>query len=90
MQLGAPSWEGQDAGDAAAGVPLAAAARTLTDETQFLSTNDGVPIAYDVFGKTGPVVVLIHGWSGSRHYFELNARVYPNLGSRVYAYGSYT
>lgn len=57
------------------GVPLAAAARALTDETQFLTTNDGVPIAYDVFGKAGPVVVLIHGWSGSRHFFELNARV---------------
>ncbi len=58
-----------------AGVPLAAVARALTDETQFVTTNDGVPLAYDSLGKTGPVVVLVHGWSGSRHYFELNARV---------------
>jgi hypothetical protein len=28
-----------------------------------------------VFGKAGPPVVLIHGWSGSRHYFERNAQV---------------
>ena len=33
--------------------------------------------AYDVFGKAGPPVVLIHGWSGSRHYFERNAQVPP-------------
>ena len=80
MQMGGTGRESPEAGDAAAGVPLAAAARTLTDETQFLSTNDGVPIAYDVFGKTGPVIVLIHGWSGSRHYFELNARVRSSRG----------
>ena len=59
----------------AAGVPLAAVARALTDEMQFVTTNDGVPIAYDSLGKSGPVIVLVHGWSGSRHYFELNARV---------------
>ena len=56
-------------------MPLAAVARALTDETQFITTNDGVPIAYDSLGKSGPVIVLLHGWSGSRHYFELNARV---------------
>ncbi len=56
-------------------MPLAVVARSLTDETQFVTTNDGVPLAYDSLGRTGPVVVLVHGWSGSRHYFELNARV---------------
>jgi pimeloyl-ACP methyl ester carboxylesterase len=64
-----------DATTDGAGVPLAAVARSLTDETQFITTNDGVPIAYDSLGKSGPVIVLLHGWSGSRHYFELNARV---------------
>ena len=62
-------------------MPLAAVARALTDETQFVTTNDGVPLAYDSLGKTGPVVVLVHGWSGSRHYFELNARVSACLPS---------
>ena len=56
-------------------MPLAAVARALTDECQFITTNDGVPLAYDSLGKSGPVIVLLHGWSGSRHYFELNARV---------------
>ena len=48
---------------------------TLFATRQFVTTNDGVPLAYDSFGKSGPVIVLVHGWSGSRHYFELNARV---------------
>lgn len=26
------------------------------------------------YGRSGPVVVLIHGWSASRHYFDRNAR----------------
>jgi pimeloyl-ACP methyl ester carboxylesterase len=38
-------------------------------------TSQVVTQAYDVFGKAGPPVVLIHGWSGSRHYFERNAQV---------------
>ncbi|KAK9824941.1 hypothetical protein WJX74_008906 [Apatococcus lobatus] len=38
-----------------------------------LQVSDGVTIAYENWGKKGPIVVLIHGWSGSRHYFDLNA-----------------
>lgn len=38
-------------------------------------TNDGVEIKYEKYGlHSGPVVVLIHGWSGSRHYWDMNTR----------------
>lgn len=38
-------------------------------------TNDGIDLKYERFGSHGgPVVVLIHGWSGSRHYWDLNVR----------------
>lgn len=40
--------------------------------TQYITTNDGVRIAYESMGRAGPVVVLIHGWSGSRHSFDRN------------------
>jgi pimeloyl-ACP methyl ester carboxylesterase len=39
-----------------------------------VTTNDGVELKYERFGSAGPVVVLIHGWSGSRHYWDLNSR----------------
>lgn len=55
----------------------------MTD-AQFITASDGVQIAFDTFGKTGPVVVLIHGWSGSRHYFGLNSNVLGR-SCRVYA-----
>lgn len=29
--------------------------------TQFITTNDGVKIAYERVGRSGPVVVLLHG-----------------------------
>ena len=54
-QAGGVLSEAPESPHAGAGVPLAAAA--LMDETQFLTTNDGVPVAYDVFGRTGPAVV---------------------------------
>jgi mitochondrial fission protein ELM1 len=37
--------------------------------TQYITTNDGIRLAYERAGTAGPVVVLIHGWSGSRKYF---------------------
>jgi non-heme chloroperoxidase len=48
-----------------------------------ITTNDGVKIFYEHFGASSsttaavdkPVVVLIHGWSGSRHYWDLNVRL---------------
>eukprot|EP00884_Botryococcus_braunii_P019260 jgi/Botrbrau1/6017/Bobra.0042s0003.1 len=40
----------------------------------FITTGDGVKIAYEYLPckRTAPTVVLIHGWSGSRHYFDRN------------------
>lgn len=47
-----------------------------------ITTNDGVELFYEHFGSSKqadnvakPVVVLIHGWSGSRHYWDLNVRL---------------
>ena len=42
-----------------------------------ITTNDGVDLFYEHFGGSHvgrPVVVLLHGWSGSRHYWDLNVR----------------
>lgn len=49
------------------------------------TTNDGVQLAYEVSGPTdGPILVLLHGWSGSRRSFQHNL---PGLAAkcRVYA-----
>lgn len=38
-------------------------------QQQFITTNDGVRLAYETAGvrtASSPVLVLIHGWSGSR------------------------
>lgn len=39
---------------------------------QYITTNDGVRLAYETRGKGGPKIVLIHGWSGSRRSFDRN------------------
>lgn len=55
--------------------------------TQYVTTNDGIRLAYEQHGSSGPVIVLIHGWSGSRKYFSRN--IAAGLGStagQVYAY----
>ena len=39
-----------------------------------ITVNDGTTLHYERFGSRGPVVVLVHGWSGSRHYYDLNTR----------------
>eukprot|EP01025_Chloroclados_australasicus_P065859 TRINITY_DN8987_c0_g3_i1.p1 TRINITY_DN8987_c0_g3~~TRINITY_DN8987_c0_g3_i1.p1 ORF type:complete len:330 (-),score=24.95 TRINITY_DN8987_c0_g3_i1:582-1436(-) len=38
-------------------------------------TSDGVKIVYDKLGNGNhdQIVVFLHGWSGSKHYFDLNA-----------------
>lgn len=56
----------------------------MTGVTQHYTTNDGVQLAYESAGSSGPVIVLIHGWSGSRKYFQRNI---PALAAkcRVYA-----
>ena len=48
--------------------------RLLFPPSGTITTNDGVSLHYERFGFQGPVVVLIHGWSGSRHYWDLNTR----------------
>ena len=59
---------------AAAGLMTAyiARGRTMSEGVHYITTNDGVRLAYEVRGLGGPTVVLIHGWSGSRRYFDLN------------------
>lgn len=37
-------------------------------------TTDGVKLQYETYGHSGSPVVFIHGWSASRHYFDLNTR----------------
>ena len=41
---------------------------------QSITTSDGIKLAYVHAGSrtSAPVVVLIHGWSGSKAYWELN------------------
>mmetsp|Transcript_30154 Transcript_30154/g.56824 ORF Transcript_30154/g.56824 Transcript_30154/m.56824 type:complete len:276 (-) Transcript_30154:372-1199(-) len=42
----------------------------MPPNTGNFTTNDGVDIAYTTWGTDGPAVVLVHGWSGSRHFFR--------------------
>eukprot|EP00775_Hariotina_reticulata_P013434 gene13434-13562_t len=56
-----------------------------TQNPQYVITNDGVKLAYQVSGSSGPVVILIHGWSGSRKYFQRNIEAL-SAHCRVYAY----
>lgn len=44
----------------------------MATTTKHFITNDEVLLAYESAGRSGPVVVLIHGWSGSRRYFQCN------------------
>lgn len=55
-----------------------------------ITTNDGVKLC---FSRTGPTatstsspVVLIHGWSGSRRYFDLSLESIGAAGVPVFAY----
>ena len=49
--------------------------------------SDGATLVYDILNPQGrTTVVLIHGWSGSRRYFRLNARDIAAAGHRVIAY----
>ncbi|KAG7668461.1 hypothetical protein Ndes2526B_g03909 [Nannochloris sp. 'desiccata'] len=60
-----------------ASTPTAAASTPRVDVPPVgnITTNDGVTLHYERFGSHGPVVCLIHGWSGSRHYWDLNTRI---------------
>ena len=54
---------------------------------QSITTSDGIKLAYVHAGSrtTAPVVVLIHGWSGSKAYWELNVGGLAKH-CKVYAY----
>lgn len=54
---------------------------------QSITTSDGVKLAYLHVGSraSAPVVVLIHGWSGSKAYWELNVGGLARH-CKVYAY----
>ncbi len=55
--------------------------------TGSFDVSDGATLAYDVLNPHGKTtVVLIHGWSGSRRYFKLNAREIAATGHRVITY----
>lgn len=51
------------------------AARALWADMEHISASDGEKIGYAKRGTEGPVVVLVHGWSGSHRYFDLNIEV---------------
>ena len=40
-----------------------------------ITTRDGVKLVWERFGTVGPKLVFVHGWSGSKHYWDLNTRV---------------
>ncbi|KAL4431472.1 hypothetical protein ABPG75_006728 [Micractinium tetrahymenae] len=67
--------------------PEDAAKKTGATQNTSITTNDGVKLVYQRHGRLGgPVVVLVHGWSGSQHYFDLNTRPLANQGLTVYTY----
>ena len=55
--------------------PLQGSRRTTRRTTKMpsVTTNDGVKLAYEQSGTSGPAVVLVHGWGASRESFTLNA-----------------
>ncbi|CAL5224510.1 g7207 [Coccomyxa viridis] len=43
-----------------------------TSQLKSFKTNDSVNIVYRQVGSHGPVVIMLHGWSGSHRYFDMN------------------
>lgn len=49
-----------------------------------ITTTDGLKLSYKFVGsEDGPVLLLIHGWSGSSQYFTLNTSDIAKQGIRV-------
>lgn len=48
----------------------------MSSSQQAVRTADGVWIHYDVMGKGKPSLVMVHGWSCDRGYWELQRRVF--------------
>ncbi|KAI7836993.1 hypothetical protein COHA_009175 [Chlorella ohadii] len=52
-----------------------------------VTCSDGCKLVWQKYGRPGgPAVVLIHGWSGSRHYWDLTAPYLASHGCCVYTY----
>lgn len=47
-----------------------ATGQSQQSENSFVTTNDGVSIAYDVHGKGSITLVFVHGWSGDKSYWR--------------------
>lgn len=41
-----------------------------TADAQVVASADGVPIAYEMWGTATPAVILVHGWSCDRSYWD--------------------
>lgn len=52
---------------------LAACALSAQPRTGTVNSADGVPIAYERHGTGGPALVLVHGWSCDRSYWQAQA-----------------
>lgn len=67
----------------APGSPSAIVNRSAVAETRVTDAPDGVRIAYDRWGQSGPALVYIHGWCCNRRYWrhqpELMARSWRRL-----------
>lgn len=60
-----------------------------TPDTGTVAANDGVPLAYARWrpqGQPQATLVLLHGWSGSRRYFDGVVPGFVNAGYDVVAY----
>jgi pimeloyl-ACP methyl ester carboxylesterase len=51
-------------------VSFVATGQSQQSESSFVTTNDGVSIAYDVNGKGAIALVFVHGWSCDRSYWR--------------------
>ena len=66
----------------------------MTTTADYFTTNDGVKLVYEVgeggsSSSTASPVVLVHGWSGSKHYFDHSFAAMmsaPNPPSKVVRY----
>jgi pimeloyl-ACP methyl ester carboxylesterase len=54
----------------AAGIAAGSArAQEANEMTQFTTSPDGIPIAYETRGQGAPALVFVHGWSCDRTYW---------------------
>ncbi len=51
-------------------IALLALSTYSTAQENVVASSDGVPIHFDVYGEGSPTLVLVHGWSNNRTYWE--------------------